>query len=253
MTDQQNSPGPPHQTNQSGTSTDPFDIILDRVRRSVYPISSILIGVIVIVFIIGLFQAFRSGEIGLLDRLKDEDFARGVITFLIALGTIALALIVAVAGLMRGQPGEDPEQQAKRFNRGKEVLTVLVGILGTIIGFYYGSADGRGNDSPEPEVPALVLETVEIPTEVQVGTAFTIRGKVKGGTPPYQVALDFEPDDVFADIDPQEAPDGVAEVPDLTAPPDSAGNEVVVTLVFTDSAAGRLEEERSITVRPPPS
>jgi len=29
-----------------------------------------------------------------------------------------------------------------RFNRAKELLTIIIGVLGTILGFYYGSLTG---------------------------------------------------------------------------------------------------------------
>jgi hypothetical protein len=68
-----------------------------------------------------------------------EDTARIFITFLVAVGTIAIALLAVLTAMII-------REYKERFALAKEVLTVLVGILGTIVGFYFGSA--------KPETPA---------------------------------------------------------------------------------------------------
>lgn len=62
-----------------------------------------------------------------------EDTARIFITFLVAVGTIAIALLAVLTAMII-------REYKERFALAKEVLTVLVGILGTIVGFYFGSA-----------------------------------------------------------------------------------------------------------------
>ena len=61
--------------------------------------------------------------------------ARGLITTLFAIMTVALALILILSVLFSSSPDYE-----KRFVLGKEVLTIFIGILGTIVGFYFGSA-----------------------------------------------------------------------------------------------------------------
>lgn len=60
--------------------------------------------------------------------------ARGLITFSVAIVTVAIALIM-VFYLVFGDG--DKDQIKDRFTFGKDILMVFVGILGTIMGFYY--------------------------------------------------------------------------------------------------------------------
>jgi PASTA domain-containing protein/putative Ig domain-containing protein len=70
-----------------------------------------------------------------LTNLANKEVARGLITFLVALATVGIAIILAISTLVltEGEAGD------KRFDRGKQVLSVLIGVLGTIVGFYFGA------------------------------------------------------------------------------------------------------------------
>jgi hypothetical protein len=70
------------------------------------------------------------------ELIKNENFARGLITFLFAFGTIGIAVIIALSVFTSSA---DPEEAKQRFYRAKEILTILIGILGTIVGFYFGA------------------------------------------------------------------------------------------------------------------
>ncbi len=57
--------------------------------------------------------------------------ARGLITFLIAVTTMGIAIMLAIFTIFsKGGPDDD-----KQFDKGKQVLSVLIGLLGTIVGF----------------------------------------------------------------------------------------------------------------------
>ena len=71
----------------------------------------------------------------LLDRLADPAVARGLITLLFSVGTIWVIIQLAAYAISYSSSDE-------QFQRGKDVLTVLVGIFGTIIGFYFGAEYG---------------------------------------------------------------------------------------------------------------
>lgn len=66
--------------------------------------------------------------------IKNIESARGFITVLFGVGTIGIAVIVTLSGIFL--TGENAKE---RFDRGKEVLTLILGIFGTIVGYYYGS------------------------------------------------------------------------------------------------------------------
>jgi len=82
--------------------------------------------------VLGLF--IRSS---IVRELASPDLARGVITFIFAVGTVGIALLLAVGALV-GQ------HSVEEFAKAKEILTVLIGVFGTILGFYFGTAAGGG-------------------------------------------------------------------------------------------------------------
>jgi beta-lactam-binding protein with PASTA domain len=86
-----------------------------------------------------------------LKQLADKEVARGLITFLIAIATVGIAIILAISTLVL----TEGEQGDKRFDRGKQVLAVLIGVLGTIVGFYFGAAP----DTAKPKIPTEIQKT----------------------------------------------------------------------------------------------
>jgi Mn2+/Fe2+ NRAMP family transporter len=67
--------------------------------------------------------------------ISKPDKARGFITFLIAIASIAMITIMFISTLWL-----DSAALKERFPLEKDVLTVLVGILGTIVGYYFWTA-----------------------------------------------------------------------------------------------------------------
>jgi len=67
--------------------------------------------------------------------LANEKYSRGLITFLFAFGTISMMVIIGIAALWA-----DFDQIEKRIGLAKDILMLLIGILGTILGFYFGTA-----------------------------------------------------------------------------------------------------------------
>jgi hypothetical protein len=66
--------------------------------------------------------------------IRDIEYARGFITVLFGVGTIGIALILILSAVFLTD-----ERAKERFDRGKEILSLLLGIFGTIVGFYYGA------------------------------------------------------------------------------------------------------------------
>jgi hypothetical protein len=93
-----------------------------------------------------------------LRTLADKEIARGLITFLIAITTVGIAIILAISTLVLT---EGPEGD-KRFDRGKQVLSVLIGVLGTIVGFYFGAADS--NTAKQRTQTEQHIVTASLPT-----------------------------------------------------------------------------------------
>ena len=128
-----------------------------------------------------------SGHQGFLESLKDIPVARGLITFLVAVTTMGIAIMLAISTLF-GQAGEE---QDRRFDRGKQVLSVLIGVLGTIVGFYFGS-DTRSGQTPQPQ--PLAIGPVSLSNlQPKKGERITFSFSVSGGRPPYTYSITFDP------------------------------------------------------------
>jgi hypothetical protein len=108
------------------------------------------------------------------------DFARGLITYLFSIVTIGTAAVIVLSSLT-GSAGD--AAQEKQFQQGKEVLSLLLGVFGTIIGYYFGAeASARcGIDSRDVRLSSLDVS----PAAVEPGGKITVRAVVTGGVPPF--------------------------------------------------------------------
>jgi hypothetical protein len=139
-----------------------------------------------------------SGTGGFLGSLKEYNSARGLITFLIAFTTVALAVILVLASIISSS--NDLKQ---RFELGREIFTALVGILGTIVGFYFASAPGAitpATPTPSPAaltaaLPPAQTMTARVSTlSPQPGETVVITSFVNVGAPPYTYSITFDPE-----------------------------------------------------------
>ena len=139
--------------------------------------------------ILGIF-----GEEDLLENLKSPEYARGLITVLFSTFTILLATILLLVVLVTPPGDEQAEVHYKaRFNRGKDVLAVLIGILGTIIGYYFGITEG------EDVIPDLEVVGVSV-SEEEIGAGESIKiWMYVDGVPPFEYTINF--DDILNSAD----------------------------------------------------
>jgi len=128
---------------------------------------------------------FKEGATTFLSTI---DGARGLITFIVAIGTMAIAVILVLASIIMEAASVD--ELKERLSRGKEILTVLVGVLGTIVGFYFAS-----NSGGEPGSGKVTLKIVVAPPTVEVGKSFSVEALATGGEMPYRpmVVIDIDP------------------------------------------------------------
>ncbi len=99
-------------------------------------------------------------------QLQETAVSRGLITFLVAIVTVSIALVIAVWVIASNA---DPDVTKARFSYAKDVLATLVGILGTILGFYFGSAD---KTSPEQlSIAEVQIKSGQLVTHISGGTA----------------------------------------------------------------------------------
>jgi hypothetical protein len=127
------------------------------------------------VLVIGIFDNKFFGS------LSKPEQARGLITFLFSISTIAVIMLIAIATFWMNKD----EVQA-RFDKAKDLLTIIIGVLGTILGFYFGSltsGDGaRGMFLANVEQSSYVVSS---------GDKVTISASIVGGISPYRYNILF--------------------------------------------------------------
>lgn len=154
-----------------------------------------------------------SGRTGFVGSLTDQNTARGLITFLIAFTTVSLAVILVLASIISSGNSNDLKM---RFEQGREIFTTLIGILGTIVGFYFGSTQGATTTTPPQQqqqqqgapgaatpvptpTPAAVQTSAQFASarvskpNPKAGETVTIISFIGTGTPPYTYSITFEP------------------------------------------------------------
>ena len=105
-------------------------------------------------FVLALLALFLFSALAVLQTspgtLGTEDQLRGLISYMLAGGTLIVALVL-ISGAFALERGEFEE----RFRQGKDVLAALIGILGTVVGFYFGVGEHTRPpaEPPRPEAP----------------------------------------------------------------------------------------------------
>ena len=144
----------------------------------------------------------------LLEQLSRPDVARGLITLLFAMGTIWIA--IQLAGRVASNALTD-----RQYARGKDVLTILVGLFGTIIGYYFGSAHTAKVDPPAAQNVAAQVQTVGGGNSATTNDSTLQK---KGDTPADKTDPGEQPtDDTSADDNEVQSP---ADPPDDETPAD---------------------------------
>ncbi len=144
----------------------------------------VFLGILAAALAYPLYRVFGYASLD----LKDIDNARGMITFVVSFGTIAIALILVMsAAFLSGSKDLD-----RRFAFGKDVFTVLVGVLGTIVGFYYGQSAATGGQTRPGQTLQISAAQLNNPTP-NLGTEITLTATITGGTAPYKYTVTFDP------------------------------------------------------------
>lgn len=209
------------------------------ITQSIFPSAVVAIALL---FVFGLMSALWNAQ-NVISPLADTEYARGLITFLVAFAAILIAVVLTLYTVLGSN---DPEQE-QRFNRGKEVLTIFIGILGTIVGFYYGSTPpAQGN------VQALNTNPVVISNEQpRNGETISIMSLITGGDPPYTYAIRFEPENIIADFEGATSTDGVIQARIPISSSISSKTDVTFQIDVMDSAGKTVSiEGKQMTVTP---
>jgi hypothetical protein len=154
-------------------------------------VALVFVGILSSVFWPYMFHTPPGLDKTLLQQLSDIETARGLITFLVAVSTVGIALILIVWVASTGLP--DPGVK-DRSAFSKEVMTSLIGILGTIIGFYFGATQLSGTASRGAAQPLALTSFSTTPAKPAKGETLTLQANVSGGQSPYGYTIRFTPD-----------------------------------------------------------
>ncbi len=150
-----------------------------------FQIQSWITAAIAFIILLAILWALYQKGGFFLNSLQDIPVARGLITFLIAITTMGIAIMLAYSTLF----GQDTPSDDKTFDRGKQVLSVLIGLLGTIVGFYFGTPTGGAQAKPQ----GLTIDAARISNlQPKKGETFTISDYVPDGKPPYTYSITFD-------------------------------------------------------------
>ena len=131
--------------------------------------------------------------------LSKTEAARGMITFVVSVITVGIGLFLVLgSAFISGS-----KDLQTRFAFGKDVFTILVGVLGTVMGFYYGQtatggANTNGNANANTNTQQVVAQTLQIsapqanPAAPKVNTDFTVTANISGGEGPFTYSVTFD-------------------------------------------------------------
>jgi hypothetical protein len=155
--------------------------------RILTAVQYVFLFLIAAVFAVVLYQGIAGSNLD----LGDTNAARGMITFVVSVVTVAIALILVMSSaFLSGSKDLD-----KRFAFGKDVFTILVGVLGTVMGFYYGqtaSANPANNNGAAGQPTIQISEPQLSSATPKLNTEFTLTTAITGGEAPYNYIVMFD-------------------------------------------------------------
>jgi hypothetical protein len=194
-------------------------------------ITSFLILAFTILLIAANVLGFDKGDT--LNNLARIEYARGLITYLFAVGTIG-AIISVILAILLGQESID-----EKIKRAKDILTILIGLFGTIIGYYFGAQipQSIGNGAPVLQITAPITS----PT-LTSGQLLNVSTRLTGGVPPYSYWIVVNSQTVRGTTDSQ-----IMESFAVTPTTDS----LIVSLFVKDDRGDARVDETAILVQKP--
>src|SRR6185312_5841331 len=145
---------------RSSENRDDPSTLKNALARLLSPVTLIALLILLGVMFLLMMAIFGWDRGHVLITMAQPDFARGLITYLFTVVTIGTAIVLIISGLTGG----DKEQ----FDRGKEILGLLLGVFGTMVGFYFGSEVTHARNRLSLTPPLLSA------TEVAAGEKLTV-------------------------------------------------------------------------------
>jgi hypothetical protein len=199
-------------------------------------VALLMIGGVMFLLLSAIFDLDRGR---VLMNMGRPEFARGVITYLFTIVTIGTAIVLIISALQ----GSDKEH----FDRGKEVLGLMLGVFGTMVGFYFGSEVSQTAGRTKFALTSPLLSS----SEAVAGGHLTVTAFVQGGVPPYHfgIAVGEDPPKVY-----DQTPRGDGWIiSEIVAPDTSREAAVTVTVGASDGTGEKLSGKTTFTAKLKPT
>ena len=137
----------------------------------------------------------------------------------------------------------------------EKLLTLLLGIFGTIVGFYFGSEVAAKGQAPEETIVRTVpLRLTAGPataslTIVSSGAEFTINTFVSGGKAPYRYGVGLDKDDIKTET-PVDPSGWIVKA--ISAPKATADRPLQVRVVIEDADGHSAENSVLVLIKAGP-
>jgi hypothetical protein len=172
-----------------------------------------------------------------LTAMSNSSYARGLITYLFAVVTIGTAVVLVVYALT----GMEDEKNERHFQRGKEILSLLLGLFGTIVGFYFGSELSARPEAPLQLQPPRLSAAAAAP-----GDMFSFMSVVTGGRQPYRFGAAVG-NDKPEPIEPVESSGWI--IKELTVPQTTGEGDLSIVVTVRDADGHELQQSIKLLVK----
>ena len=237
---QENPPVPPV---KPPLNIPPQGRLLNQLVAQTPVIAAVAVTLLFCLIIGSLFFPYLFGyqsESSLLRELASLDQARGLITFLVAVTTVGIALILTVFIVVTNDTAAKD-----KFIQGKEILTGLIGVLGTIVGFYFGSV---GSQQPTATGSTLKISKFAVePTTAKAGGKFKVIGQASGAKLPIQYTISFKSDVPILDKSGTSAKEDFTE--EFAVPEKSAAGSDIQILVSVKDKSGTVADSKLLPLQ----
>ena len=174
--------------------------------------------------------------------LANVDQLRGMVTFFFVLSATGIIVLFAMSIFWI----DSSDEVTKRFAAAKDLLTIVIGVVGTIMGFYFGTAS---NSSANLAVSSVAVS----PLTVKAGEKAVISAKFIGGAKPYSYSIIFGSSSLTAaqlnplQIKSEKSEDGIISK-QIIAPAVTDTSVLQYTITATDKNSASAQSSGGLTV-----